>query len=75
MKNIPVMMAFASLIPNRDYALTDYMSSDREIGEEYERLKELYRDKTAEEIELEGNTKEEFDKWTSLDPALMNRLI
>ena len=71
MKNIPVMMAFASLIPNRDYALTDYMSSDREIGEEYERLKELYRDKTAEEIELEGNTKEEFDKWTSLDPALM----
>jgi hypothetical protein len=71
MKNIPVMMAFASLIPNRDYALTDYMSSDREIGEEYERLKELYRNKTAEEIELEGNTKEEFDKWTSLDPALM----
>ncbi|MDE6750383.1 MAG: hypothetical protein K2K21_15200 [Lachnospiraceae bacterium] len=71
MKNIPVMMAFASLIPNRDYALTDYMTSDVAIGEEYARLQEVYRDKSAEDIELEGNTKEEFTKWTSLDPDKM----
>ncbi|MBD5487952.1 MAG: hypothetical protein HDR13_04050 [Lachnospiraceae bacterium] len=71
MKNIPVMMAFASLIPNRDYPLTDYMTSDKAIREEYERLQEVYRDKSAEDIELEGNTKEEFAKWTSLDPDKM----
>lgn len=71
MKNIPVMMVFASLIPNRDYALTDYMTSDKAIGEEYERLQEIYRDKPVEDIELEGNTREEFVKWTSLDPVKM----
>lgn len=71
MKHIPVMMEFASLIPNRDYALTDYMVSDVEIREEYERLQAEYADATADEIELEGNTKEEFEKWTSLDPVKM----
>lgn len=71
MKNIPVMMEFASLIPGRDYPLTDYMISDKAIGEEYQRLQEVYRDKSAEEIELEGNTREEFAKWASLDPAEM----
>lgn len=70
-KNIPVIMAFASLIPNRDYALTDYMRSDQQIGEEFERLKVQYADAAADEIELEGNTKEEFEKWKSLDPARM----
>lgn len=70
-KNIPVMMAFASLIPNRDYALTDYMKSDEEIGNEFEKLKEQYKDAAADEIHLEGNTREEFEKWTSLDPAKM----
>lgn len=71
MKNIPVMMEFASLIPNRDYALTDYMRSDVEIQEEYERLKVEYAKVPIEEIALEGNTKEEFDKWVSLDPVRM----
>lgn len=72
MKNIPVMMEFASLIPNRDYALTDYMRSDVEIQEEYEKLKVEYANVPLEEIALEGNTKEEFDKWVSLDPDRMN---
>lgn len=71
MKNIPVMMEFASLIPHRDYELTDYMRSDEAIREEYERLQAEYADASAEEIELEGNTKEEFEKWTSLDPVQM----
>lgn len=70
-KNIPILMAFASLIPNRDYALTDYMCSDEEIREEFEKLRLQYLDATADEIELEENTKEEFEKWTSLDPMQM----
>ncbi len=71
MKDIPVLMAFASLIPNRDFALTDYMRTDEEIRAEYERLKVQYKDATADEIELEENTKEEFEKWVSLDPTKM----
>ncbi|MBO5207817.1 MAG: hypothetical protein J6B68_00575 [Lachnospiraceae bacterium] len=71
MKNIPIMMAFASLIPNRDYALTDYMRSDEEIRDEFEKLKIQYQDATVDEIELEENTKLEFEKWSSLDPVKM----
>lgn len=70
-KHIPIVMEYASLIPHRDYALTDYMDSDRMIREEFEKLKVQYQDMTAEEIELEGNTKEEFEKWCSLDPVKM----
>lgn len=70
-KNIPVMMTFASLIPNRDFPLTDYMCADADHAAEFERLKIQYKDATVDEIELEGNTKEEFEKWTSLDPAQM----
>lgn len=74
MKKIPVIMAYSSLIPGRDYVLTDYMCSEDEIREEFEKLKIQYRDATVEEIELEENTKEEFEKWASLDPVQMKPL-
>lgn len=70
-KNIPIMMTYDALIPEREYILTDYMKSDVAIREEFERLKQQYQNATVEEIELEGNTKEEFEKWSSLDPIKM----
>lgn len=70
-KNLPMVMAFNSLIPRRDYALTDYMKVDEEIKKEYERIREEYQDASIEDIELTGITKEEFEKWASLDPIQM----
>lgn len=70
-KNIPMVMAFNSLIPRRDYALTDYMKADEEIRREYERLQTEYQDTSVDDIELEGITREEFEKWSSLDPSRM----
>lgn len=71
MLGIQIEMAFASLIPHRDFAMSDYRKADEMIQAEYERLKIEYRDLQADDIKLEGDTKVAFEKWTSLDPAQM----
>lgn len=69
--NIPVIMSLPSLIPKRDYALVDYTKADEAVRREYRRLLELYKEVPTEEIELEGDTKEQFERWASLDPVQM----
>lgn len=70
-KNIQVIILYESLIANRERVITDYMRLDEDVKEEFERLKLQYRDATLEEIELEGDTKEAFDNWASLNPVKM----
>lgn len=71
MKKIPLIMELETIIPRRDYAMNDYMCSYMDFREEYEHLRKEYADVAAEEIELEGETKEAFEKWASLDPVQM----
>lgn len=69
--NIPVIMSLPSLIPKRDYVLTDYVKADESVKKEYDRLLDIYKDSSIDEIELESPTKEQFEKWASLDPEQM----
>lgn len=71
MMSLQITMSFASLIPHRDFAMSDYDKADAMMKEEFERLKDKYQDIEIDDIKLEGETKEAFEKWSSLDPVQM----
>ena len=68
---IPVIMSFEGLIPGYKYILDDYETAHIEIGKKYEKIKEEYKDKKIEEIELHGRALSVYEQWTSLDESKM----
>lgn len=71
MLGLPTVMTFSSVLPHRDFFMKDFMNDKEEIEIEYENLKELYKGKDIDEIELEGTAKVCFENWISDDEQKM----
>lgn len=71
LKKIPILMLYYSIIPHREFILTDYLDVGESILDKYNELKKKYQDSGLSDIVLEEDTAQIFEKWSSLEPSKM----
>lgn len=69
--NIPIQMIYVGTMQNRRYPFKDIRSVGEGLLEEYDKLKEQYKDAAVEDIPLEKEAKLLFERWSSKEPDQM----
>lgn len=68
---IPVQLVHSCFIQFRWYPLKSFTEDSPELKAEYAKLLKQYQDKDLSEIPLEGNTADQFVRWSSKEPDQM----
>lgn len=71
MLGIPTIMFFWSLLPDREYAMKDFMEDYAELEAEYLKLKRDFEGVDIDDIPLDVGAQKCFDNWSSLDEKKM----
>ena len=68
-KGILIRMFYNSTLPHRFYVLSDYMNPSENLEDYYKSLLEKYNEK--EDVSLNEEEEELYNKWSSKDPETM----